>query len=68
MADVVIKKSRIEIEKEAALRAQLAEKENQLKNINQKGLVMKFEIIEPRSSKSPPFGTKLKTNLPSKNK
>lgn len=52
--DVIIKKSRIEIEKEAALKKQQLEKENQLKTTSQKGLVMIFENNEPRSSKSPP--------------
>lgn len=34
MSDVVIKKSRLELEKEAALRAKMEEKENILRNIN----------------------------------
>ena len=55
MNDVVIKKSKLQMEKEAAIKAQIAEKENQLRNTNQKGLVMKFEvpIDKQRSSKSP---------------
>lgn len=34
MADVVIKKSKLQLEKEAALKRQQEEKENQLRNIN----------------------------------
>jgi len=64
MSDVVLKKSRIEMEKEAALKAKLQEKENQLKKkFNQKDLVMKFEVIEPRSSRSPSLVVRSKSSI-----
>lgn len=44
MSDVVKRKSRLELEKEAALERQQAEKEKQLKTINPRGLVMKFDV------------------------
>ena len=47
----------------------MEEKENQLRNINQKGLVMKFEIMnEPRNSKSPSQRMGLKKSGSSGNK
>eukprot|EP00347_Sterkiella_histriomuscorum_P009186 403342194 len=55
MSDVVKKKSRLELEKEAALKAKMEEKENLLRNINQRGIVMKLDTNEQplRQSKSP---------------
>ena len=61
MQNVIKKRSRIEVEKEQALEKQLKEKEKQLKNINQKGLVMKFDVIQPRSSKSPSANVKMQS-------
>ncbi|CDW86962.1 n-terminal domain containing protein [Stylonychia lemnae] len=55
MSDAIRKKSRLELEKEAAIKARNEEKENILRSINQHGLVMKFDPMDQpfRNSKSP---------------
>lgn len=62
----MIKKSKLQMEKEAALKARIEEKENQLRHTNQKGLVMKFEVPidqqNARNSKSPQSTFGLKKN------
>ena len=58
MNDVVIRKSKLELEIEASRKAQMEEKENRLKQINHKGIVIKVDLNTPhsnRSSKSPRF-------------
>ena len=55
LSDVVIRKSKLQIEKEEYASKEREAKENQLKQSCPKGLVMKFEIDEivPRASTSP---------------
>ena len=64
MSDVVVKKSRLELEKEAAVKAQMEEKENELRRDIRKGVVIKFEVnpieapaLTGRGSKSPSKAT-----------
>ena len=46
MSDVVKKKSRLELEKEAAIKARMEEKENILRTHNKNGIVIKFDPME----------------------
>lgn len=45
MSDVVVKKSRLQLEKEAAIKAQIEEKENELRRDVKKGVIIKFDSI-----------------------
>jgi len=46
MSDVIKKKSKLELEKEAAIKARMEEKENLLRTINKNGIVVKFDPME----------------------
>lgn len=50
MANVVPKKSRLELEKEASIKRQMEEKENEIKKAGLRGALIKFDMADSHIS------------------